>query len=281
MLCLPWFALVTCRIACLVPSIFPSTGFLWPFLFWLISPSVHLYSFYIQCWKVHVYPHYCYLTSITLHLSISLFLIVIVVSYSHMSHVLIYGRGKCMQGEFGLAAIRYCANHKGTTTAGAHLGHELISYVALPPTLANSLSLLDCTVLFFFPLSLSVCACVCLCVPAGVCHVWTVPSGATGANTATCAPMTPPAVPSRRDGSTLLRLVEHTCTDTRTYNLIHLFLSLFHPSFCIFALGFFLPASCTAFQLCVSLGACLQKDSHLSFSISEVVLLIQSSYSLQ
>lgn len=79
---------------------------------------------------------------------------------------------------------------------------------------------------FFFPLSLSVCACVCLCVPAGVCHVWTVPSGATGANTATCAPMTPPAVPSRRDGSTLLRLVERTCTDTRTYNLIHLFFSL-------------------------------------------------------
>lgn len=132
---------------------------------------------------------------------------------------------------------------------------------------------------FFFPLSLSVCACVCLCVPAGVCHVWTVPSGATGANTATCAPMTPPAVPSRRDGSTLLRLVEHTCTDTRTYNLIHLFLSRFHPSLCIFALGFFLPASCTAFQLCVSLGACLQKDSHLSSSISEVVPLIQSSCS--
>lgn len=69
-----------------------------------------------------------------------------------------------MQGEFGLAAIRYCANHKGTTTAGAHLGHELISYLALPPTLANSLSLLDCTVLFFFSPFHSVCAHVCVCV---------------------------------------------------------------------------------------------------------------------
>lgn len=38
-----------------------------------------------------------------------------------------------MQGEFGPAAIRYCANRKGTTTAGAHLGSELISSVALPP----------------------------------------------------------------------------------------------------------------------------------------------------
>lgn len=112
---------------------------------------------------MYVYPHYCYLTSITLHLSISLILIVIMVSYSHMSHVLIYGRGKCMQGEFGLAAIRYCANHKGTTTAGAHLGHELISYVALPPTLANSLSLLDCTVLFFPPFTQCVRMCVFVC----------------------------------------------------------------------------------------------------------------------
>lgn len=38
----------------------------------------------------------------------------------------------------------------------------------------------------------------------------TVPSAATGASTATCVPMTPPAAPSRRAESTLPRLVERT-----------------------------------------------------------------------
>lgn len=71
-----------------------------------------------------------------------------------------------MRGELGPAAIRYCANRKGTTTAGAHLGSELISSVALSPlwhTRCPSLTLL------LFHDSLTVC--VCVCVHAGVCHV--------------------------------------------------------------------------------------------------------------
>uniref|UniRef100_A0A671WGU2 Plexin A2 n=1 Tax=Sparus aurata TaxID=8175 RepID=A0A671WGU2_SPAAU len=46
--------------------------------------------------------------------------------------------------------------------AGAHLGSELISSVALPPTLANSLPPLDC-VAFFLTLCVFVCVCVCVC----------------------------------------------------------------------------------------------------------------------
>lgn len=42
----------------------------------------------------------------------------------------------------------------------------------------------------------------------------------------------------------------------------------------------FPPASCSVFQRCVSLGACLQKDSRLSSSISELSFLSQSSPSL-
>uniref|UniRef100_A0A665VW59 Plexin-A2-like n=1 Tax=Echeneis naucrates TaxID=173247 RepID=A0A665VW59_ECHNA len=66
--------------------------------------------------------------------------------------------------KLGPAAISYTANHKGTTTAGAHLGSELISCVAFPPTLANSLPFLDC-VAFFLTLTVHcVCVCVCVCV---------------------------------------------------------------------------------------------------------------------
>ena len=105
---------------------------------------------------------------------------------------------------------------------------------------------------------------MCVCVRAGVCLAWTVPSAATGASTATCVPMTPPAVPSRRDESTPPRLVEHTHATFSFVALspsLHLFLSPAlsdppHPPLC-----FLLPASCSVFQLCVSLGACLQKDS--------------------
>lgn len=104
--------------------------------------------------------------------------------------------------------------------------------------------------------------------------------------------MTPPAVPSRRDESTPLRLVEHTralkqtlvreqaCSHRRLYfppsfPLLSLFLPparVPHPSLC-----FPQPASCSVFQRCVSLGACLQKDSHLSSSISELALLLTQS----
>lgn len=114
-----------------------------------------------------------------------------------------YGSTKFMQAELGPAVTGYRASHKGATTACAYLGHELISFVTLPPTpsLASSLSLLDCELLTI---------CVCFCLHPGVCHVWTVPSAATGANTATCVPMTPPAAPSRRDESTPLRLVVHS-----------------------------------------------------------------------
>lgn len=81
------------------------------------------------------------------------------------------------------------------------------------------------------------CVCVCVCFPAGVCHVWTVPSAATGASTVTCVPMTPPAAPSRRDESTPLRFAgtprhPHTILTCPILFLLYLALSCTHsPSF--------------------------------------------------
>lgn len=60
----------------------------------------------------------------------------------------------------------------------------------------------------------------------------------------------------------------------------------FFPIFSSFYLSlahslFLFPSACILFKLCVSLGACLQKDSHQSSSISELVFLTQCSCSLQ
>lgn len=63
-----------------------------------------------------------------------------------------------MQGELGPASIRTCANHKGTRTAGAHSGSELISSVALPPVWQNR-----CLSSTFSWLSLCLCVCVFPC----------------------------------------------------------------------------------------------------------------------
>lgn len=75
----------------------------------------------------------------------------------------------------------------------------------------------------------------------------------------------------------------HTCTHIAYKQACykHNFLFLFSLSCTFPPLCFLLPASCSVFQLCVSLGACLQKDSHLSSSISELAFLIRSSCSLQ
>lgn len=63
-----------------------------------------------------------------------------------------------MQGELAPAAIGFSANHKGTTTAGAHLGSELISFVALPPLWQTLCPPPPIRLLH----ALCICVCVCL-----------------------------------------------------------------------------------------------------------------------
>lgn len=97
----------------------------------------------------------------------------------------------------------------------------------------------------------SVSSCVCFCSPAGVCHVWTVPSAAIGASTATCVPTTPPAVRSRRDESTPLRFAE-TRGHSQTITCLFLF-SFICPSYT--------PTLSVPFLLCVA--ALCQPPGHV------------------
>lgn len=192
-----------------------------------------------------------------------------------------------MQGELGPASIRTGANHKGTRTAGAHSGSELISSVSLPPVWQNR-----CLSLTFSWLSLCLCVCVSTQVPV-MCEQ--------------CLPLPLVQVPQLvypwplqlfLPGGTSQRLwgwwnththatKTNTCTrvsalaQTRLFPLsfpLCLSSSLLHaPPPRPTSLCFPHPASCSVFQRCVSLGACLQKDSHLSSSIYELALLTQSS----
>ena len=155
--------------------------------------------------------------------------------------------------------------------------------------MANSLLLLDSAAFLFFSLILSpivclrVCVCVCVCPcrclscvnSAFRCH-WCKYRNLCTHDPSSCS-FQEGRVNASEVGGT------HAVTNTKQIDCIYsvylftpslsssLFLTL--PLFCT------LPASCSVFQRRVSLGARLQKDSHLSSSISELAFLTLSSCS--
>ena len=141
-----------------------------------------------------------------------------------------------MQGELGAETTEFCARHKGTATAGAHLGSELISFVALRPLWQTR-----CPSLTAHPLSVffggGLCSCRCLsCVNSAFrCH-W-----CKYRNLCTHDPSSCSFQEGRVNTSEVSGAHMHACPHTHTHTHTHL------------------PAPFSVLQHCVSLKACLQK----------------------
>jgi len=162
-----------------------------------------------------------------------------------------------MQGELGAETTEFCARHKGTATAGAHLGSELISFVALRPLWQTR-----CPSLTAHPLSVffggGLCSCRCLsCVNSAFrCH-W-----CKYRNLCTHDPSSCSFQEGRVNTSEVSGAHMHACPHTHTHT---------HTPACTFL--------CVA-ALCQPQGMS-SEDRHGSSSVSKMPFRIQSPCSQQ